>query len=285
MTHLPAPLPGHRLYFQDEWTHLYQTHAERLLADLPDACAAAVVTDPPYSSGGLHRTDRAANTGTKYVLTGTKTQRPDFSGDNRDQRSFAKWLEYWLQDVLRILRPGGYCFLFTDWRQLPTVTDAVQMAGLVWRGVVVWDKVNGRPSKGWFRNQTEFIVLASAGGIGQEQEREVDHYAPGVLRHVVNPAEKHHQTGKPLNLMVDLLRVVPPGGLIVDPFAGSGTTLRAARRLGLPSIGSELTEEYCAISARLLAATELHLPEAVSAAPLAPQLFHEDEQPQTSPKT
>lgn len=277
MSQLPTPLPGHRLYFQDEWTQLYQTRAERLLADLPDGCAAAVVTDPPYSSGGAFRTDRQQNTGSKYVLTGTKLQRPDFAGDNRDQRSFAKWLEYWLQDALRVLRPGGYCFLFTDWRQLPTVTDAVQMAGLIWRGVVTWDKVNGRPSKGWFRNQTEFVVLASAGGIGQEQGREVEHYAPGVLRHAVNPAEKYHQTGKPLNLMIELLRVIPPGGLVVDPFAGSGTTLRAARRLGLPSLGSELTEDYCQVAARLLSTTELLLPEAIPLQELPlPQLFTDE---------
>lgn len=261
---LPEVIQDLNPYFTDDLVQLYFCRAERLLERLPDACADALVTDPPYSSGGAFRTDRNQNTGSKYVMTGTKLQRPDFAGDNRDQRSFERWMIRWLEDALRVLKPGGYCFLFTDWRQLPTVTDAIQQAGMIWRGIVTWDKVNGRPSKGWFRNQTEFVVLASAGAIGEEQGRKVNHYASGVLRHIVNPNEKHHQTGKPLNLMVDLLRVVPPGGVVVDPFAGSGTTLRAARRLGLPSIGSEITADYCKIAARLLTTTELLLPEAVT---------------------
>jgi site-specific DNA-methyltransferase (adenine-specific) len=48
----------------------------------------AVVTDPPYSSGGMFRADRIATTRDKYVHGETKNVRADFSGDNRDQRSF-----------------------------------------------------------------------------------------------------------------------------------------------------------------------------------------------------
>lgn len=48
-----------------------------------------------------------------------------------------------------------------------------------------------------------------------------------------------HQTQKPLQLMKDLLAIVPPGSRVLDPFAGSGSTLAAAAELGLDGVGIE----------------------------------------------
>ena len=65
-----------------------------------------------------------------------------------------------------------------------------------------------------------------------------------------------HPTVKPLALMEYLLTLLstPDGGVILDPFAGSGTTLLAARRLGRRSIGVDLTEHNCEIAkSRVLA--------------------------------
>lgn len=66
-----------------------------------------------------------------------------------------------------------------------------------------------------------------------------------------------HPTVKPLALMKYLLTLLstPTGGLILDPFAGSGTTLLAAASLGRPCVGIELEEHYCEIIARRLEAT------------------------------
>ena len=58
----------------------------------------------------------------------------------------------------------------------------------------------------------------------------------------------HHPTVKPVALMRYLVRLVtPPNGVVLDPFAGSGTTLVAATLEGLSSIGIEITEEYIPI--------------------------------------
>jgi len=63
-----------------------------------------------------------------------------------------------------------------------------------------------------------------------------------------------HPTVKPLKLMEYLLTLLstPDGGVILDPFAGSGTTLLAAKRLGRRCIGVELTEHNCEIARRRL---------------------------------
>lgn len=66
------------------------------------------------------------------------------------------------------------------------------------------------------------------------------------------PPEREHVTQKPLGVLRELLRIVPEGGLVLDPFMGSGTTLRAAKDLGLRAVGVELEERYCAVAARRL---------------------------------
>ena len=57
---------------------------------------------------------------------------------------------------------------------------------------------------------------------------------------------------KPLELMKDICRIVEPGGTILDMFCGSGTTLLAARELGLNAVGIESNGEICAMAARRL---------------------------------
>ena len=65
-------------------------------------------------------------------------------------------------------------------------------------------------------------------------------------------AIRKHPTQKPLSLMKHILNTAPDG-VILDPFMGSGTTLRAAKELGRKAIGIEINEEYCQIAVDRLA--------------------------------
>lgn len=243
---------------------VYQGDSLAILRSLPTASVDAVVTDPPYSSGGLMRADRTnSKTSDKYTVTGTELKRPEFYGDNRDQRSFGYWAALWLAECWRVTKPGGYLLCFTDWRQLPTMTDAVQAGGWVWRGVAVWDKTEAaKPQRGWFRAQAEYIITASHGAMGNEQDRAVGVCAPGVFRQAVNHGEKMHITGKPVGVMQQLLQVLPPGSVVLDPFAGSGTTLLAAKNLGHRGIGVEMSADYCDVIRTRLSQAVLSLENA-----------------------
>lgn len=95
---------------------LYHGEALRILRDLADNTIDAVITDPPYSSGGLFTSARTADPAKKYIQTGTKLTRPSFSGDNRDQRSCRHWCTLWISECFRLTREGGYFLMFTDWR-------------------------------------------------------------------------------------------------------------------------------------------------------------------------
>lgn len=132
---------------------------------------------------------------------------------------------------------GAICVLFIDWRNLPSLSDAMQWAGWVWRGTAVWDKPTSRPQKGRFRQQAEFILWGSKGRMAVDRPVPV---LPGVFRCMnVSGPERIHQTQKPIELMRDLLKIVVPGGHILDPFAGSGSTLEAARLDGYSAVGIE----------------------------------------------
>lgn len=212
----------------------------------------ALVADPPYCSGGLFAGDRARCPVTKYEQTATKASKAAFEGDQKDQRSWTRWTVEWLRECYRLLRPGAPFAIFTDWRQLPALTDAVQMADFVWRGVAVWDKTEGtRPVRGRPRNQCEYIVWGSKGTMPTDREVGT---LPGVHREAVRQADKHHLTGKPVGVMKWLCGLCEPGGLILDPFAGSGSTGVAALLAGYRFIGIERDLYYHGIATKRLEA-------------------------------
>lgn len=196
----------------------------------------AIMSDPPYSSGGTFRGDRMGKTSEKYQNSEHRGLYAEFSGDNRDQRSFGYWSALWIGACRERTRAGAICGLFTDWRQLPTTSDAIQAGGFVWRGITVWDKTEAaRPQKGRYRNQCEYLVWGSNGPLPDEGI-----CAPGVFRLSVASEEKFHIAGKPTALFDGLLSIC--GETVLDPFMGSGSTGVAAVRSGRKFVGIEIDE-------------------------------------------
>ena len=223
----------------DGWTILHGDTLQIIRAFKPQVFDA-LITDPPYASGGWKPAEKNRTTTQKYSSMDPKNAPPDFDGDNRDQRSWTRWMAEWLYDARKACKPGAPVRLFIDWRQYPSITDALQWAGWIWRGCVVWDKMTSRPQKGRFRQQSEYVVWGSNGPM--PVSRPVG-CLPGVFRYA-NPQNRTHVTEKPLQLMRDLVKICVPGGRILDPFCGAGTTVLAARLEGYEAVGIEVTDAY-----------------------------------------
>lgn len=215
---------------------IYHADALKLLVSAQNDDFDALITDPPYASGAT-LTAKAASTASKYTSNKRNNPFPDFDGDTMDQRSWTLMMTDVLREGRRICKSGAVCALFIDWRQLPSLSDALQRAGWIWRGIAVWDKVNARPQKGRYTQQAEFLVWGSNGRLDPKRPVPV---LPGVYS-VFGGAipDRIHQTQKPLPLMREIVKLCVPGGRIIDPFAGSGTTLLAAREAGYDAVGSE----------------------------------------------
>jgi site-specific DNA-methyltransferase (adenine-specific) len=234
---------------------------------MPAGSVDAVITDPPYSSGGQFRGDRSAAPSLKYIqTTSVFTERAEFSGDNRDQRAFLTWATMWLSQSLRISKPGAVAMIFTDWRQLPTVTDAVQCGGWVWRNIVTWWKPGIRMQRGRFSSSAEYVVYCSSGvpTPGEKSPQNVLSIQP------VGGENKEHLAEKPVELLRALIGATPAEATIFDPFMGSGTTGVACVQLGRNFIGCEIDPKYYAIAERR-----------IHEATLQPQLFQTEKPTET----
>lgn len=249
-------------YYEDAEATVHLGDSLNILHSLPTGSVDAVITDPPYSSGGQYRGDRMGSTAAKYGGDAFA----DFAGDNRDQRSFLTWMNLWLGECVRVVKPGGAAVLFTDWRQLPTMTDALQISGWTWRGLVPWAKPGGRPAfkQRAYLNQCEYVVWGTSGSSVTETGETTP--LPGFYQ-AASPRERVHQTQKPLDVMRALVQIVPEGGVILDPFLGSGTTGIAAVLENRRFVGIEMVDEYAKIAEeRIRIASGQALPRGTQAA-------------------
>ncbi len=205
-------------YYQDEWVVLY--HGDCL--EITDWLAADVlVTDPPYG------------------IAGGRLSRHDAGG--RQVHADAGWDSLTIRDNALAL-----------WGNRPrAVFGTPKQPDLEHRGVrLIWDKGDdcGMGDLSWpFGATYEVIWVHGDGWAGKRRS--------SILRSprlTSDASTIGHPTPKPIALMETLISYAPPG-IIADPFAGSGSTLVAAKALGRKAIGVELEERYCEIAARRLA--------------------------------
>ena len=226
-------------------TRIIQGDVLQVLREMPDGIFGGVITDPPYSSGGLHIGDRQKSVDVKYM------EKQDFYvnyDDYKDQRSWTRWCSEWLSECRRVMKDGAPICVFIDWRQIPSLSDALQWAGFIWRGLCVWDKINARPQKGRFRPQAEFIAWGSKGDMALDRNAPC---LPGVFTGLKPTGDKLvHVSQKPVMVLHELIKIVEPGEIILDPFCGSGVTLVAAAAAGYSSVGIDNSDYYADIARR-----------------------------------
>lgn len=198
----------------------------------------AIVTDPPYSSGG--RTQAAARNIVSKNDTDVRSNDDWFLGDNMGVDTYIRWMRQVANECLRVTIYGGHAYVFTDWRQFTNVVTAWESVGWTLRSVIVWDKAKGGAMGSFWRNNHEWACVFTKGQPNPPAHRSCFNTWTGT-----KPQGHEHPTEKPLALMAYIIQAIPKGvGRILDPFAGSGTTLEAAKSLGFDAVGIERNPVY-----------------------------------------
>lgn len=236
-------------YYADGLVTIYHGDALDVLAGL-ELAVDAVVTDPPYASGT--RQEAGKSSSGAMLRAGRFANRP-LDLDQMTTTGFVWLMRAIAMQTRPMLVDGGSFLSFIDWRQWPNLVGALETANLRVQGMIVWDKEHFGMGNG-FRSQHELICHASKG-----VPTIYDKGMGNVLRHPrMEPLD--HPSPKPQRVMQQLIQVVSPvGGLVLDPFMGSGTTLRAAKALGRHAIGIEMDEGYCKVAVARLSQEVLGL--------------------------
>lgn len=232
-------------------------HADcrEVLPSMPDKSVAHVVTDPPYEAEA-HTSHR------RVKRNGSDAGERWGNGDSREAMIEALGFDPITAEdrgavaleIARLSSRWSVVFCQVEAGQLWRV--ALETGGHVYRRSCVWVKPDAQPQFSGDRPGMgyETIVVAHAKGrCAWNGGGKV-----GVFTHVKNtPGGSDHPTTKPVPLMLELVELfTDPDELVLDPFAGSGTTGVACLRLGRRFIGIERDAKYHAVAVERLRAEE-----------------------------
>ena len=189
----------------------------------------AVVTDPPY--------------GTDVLRDGYG--RKEFGGYHINGDSDLSAMRDGLLKTFSLLKIGAWCACFCSPKRHNESVEAAKEAGFIIVGEVVWDKkrpgLGGRNGVG-IRYQHELLMLLANGRVsGLSSIFSVIGESP--------PQQPYHPHDKPIPLLRQIVRYTcPSGGVVLDPFMGSGSTGCAAVEEGMWFVGIEQSQEYADIA-------------------------------------
>ncbi|GHU95765.1 methyltransferase [Bacteroidia bacterium] len=236
---------------------------------LPQGIADLIIVDPPYNLD------------------------KDFNGLHFKASSHKSYLDYlrsWLPQVVRLLKPNGSLYMCGDWRCTAALWQVMD-ENLEVLNRITWQREKGRGAQHNWKNGMEDIWL----GVKNKNDYYFDVEAVKMKRKVLAPYRQNgqpkaweasadgnfrmtypsnfwddisipywsmpentdHPTQKPEKLAAKLiLASCPAGGLVFDPFLGSGTTSVAAKKLGRNYLGIEINQEYAIWAEKRIAAAD-----------------------------
>lgn len=232
-------------YYQDASVTLYLGDCREIL---PQMCSVdAIVTDPPYGLSLIG--ERHAG------QAGCGVRNLDFFPNDSIEDGFAHVDT--IMSATATLAPHGCVYAWLGHHQFAKAILEFHRAGWQTR-FLVWDRlapVPPPPWSGWPSGASLCVFAYRVGKKWNAAPNEMprsnvltcDNYRAG------NGAKNGHPTQMNPYLVSEPIRCsTEEGDLILDPFAGSGTTLRAAKDLGRRAIGIEIEERYCEIAANRL---------------------------------
>jgi site-specific DNA-methyltransferase (adenine-specific) len=207
-----------RPYYEQDGITIYHGDCREILPSI--GTVGGIVTDPPYGMGR-------------------------FSTDGKD---FLVMVGPALRAAWALVADPGSMFVFMSTAEVVNVANAVgrDFKRLLW---LYKPADMTYPLGGWLLKSEAILWFHRGDSLGLVERRPFRHDCYVSTRTGLEGVEGH-PTVKPLDVVQDFVARLP--GTVLDPFLGSGTTLRAARNLGKPAIGIEIEERYCEIAARRL---------------------------------
>jgi adenine-specific DNA-methyltransferase len=195
----------------------------QFLPQLPAGIASFALTDPPYLVNYKARDGRTV------------------PNDDNDH-----WLKPAFAAMYRALADGAFCVSFYGWSSADKFLQAYRVAGFRVVGHFAFTKRYASRT-GFLRYQHECAHLLVKGSPWRRAE---------IIGDVIEwtySGNKLHPTQKPLSVLLPLIEAFSmPGDLVLDPFAGSGSTLLAAKMLGRSWLGVEMNAKYHSVARKRL---------------------------------
>jgi len=213
-------------YYQDDYCTIYHGDCREVLPTLDKV--DLVLTDPPY---GIFK-----NVGGSGVMFGQPTI---YSDDD----SAAEWDKRPNKATLLLVRDKGVQYVIWGGNYMADALGAC-------KGILIWDKKTGNNS--YADGECAWSNVAGT-------MRILHHQWCGAFKDSERGHRAVHPTQKPIAVMAWCITLADNPDTILDPFMGSGTTLRAAKDLQRKAIGIECEEKYCEIAAKRLAQEVLPL--------------------------
>lgn len=244
-------------YYEHGGITIYHGDALEVMATLEAGSVDMIWTDPPYGHGNQDGDLQSARVGVKG---GRQRSAVIIANDGQD--TWEPLMRGFLCEAERVLKADCCCCCCTGGGG-PTPAFA-RLAlwldeQLSFFHAVVWDKSGRGNGLGWrYRRNYEFVMVAHRKG-GKLAWSDDARAVPNIVRTRPVPNDLHPTT-KPVDLSGQFIEWhTAPGDLVLDPFMGSGTTLRAAKDTGRRAIGVEIEERYCEIAAKRLSQEVLDL--------------------------
>ena len=234
-------------YWQDSSVTLYLGDSKEFIAELPDGCADMIFTDPPY--GHNNNNGDLIHNWEKALGKGNPGESRPIAEDGAEEAGLLARLLF--EQSPRLLRAGGCCCCccccggggpdpqFARW-------SLWMDEHLEFKQMIPWDK--GGLGMGWHYRRCYETVL-----VGQKPGGPCKWYGDAMVPNIIRegqipkilPSSNHHPTEKPEALPAWFIALhSQPGDTILDPFAGAGSTLVAAKRMGRKAIGIEIDARW-----------------------------------------
>ena len=208
----------------------YNENVLEAFTTIPDSCVDLIVSDVPYTlvgGGYTVKRDVVLRPNTVFANKGTVFKTP-------------KIME-WIFDFYRILKDRSYCFIFMGDRSIKELRNLAEEAGFIYCQMLIMKKSNGVFNSYYFKD-FEPILLFRKGKYKKFNKFGSTTTFPVKLNKGKN---KLHPTEKPVSLLENFISDCSnEGDLVFDAFAGSASTLVAAKNLNRHYLGFEIDKKY-----------------------------------------